>query len=94
MNPCSCIELSSALRAQLESLANAFFSLSSNFYNPATDSGTISTSQPLSEHSDNSFNDNLNTAFYLMILIMSIFMIGRIFSNFTRHRNSNSSKLN
>ena len=88
MDPCSCFDLSSSLRAQLDSLANALHSLRGNLNLPSTDSGVISNGNV---NNDNEFNDNINGAFYLMIFIMSVFIIGRIFNNYTRRRNMQSS---
>ena len=92
MEPCSCIDLSSSLRAQLSYLANALHSLRSNFNLPSTDSGMIShNSSNGNVNNDNEFNDNITGAFYLMIFIMSVFIMGRIFKNYTRQRNMQSS---
>lgn len=92
MDPCSCIDLSSTLRAQLDSLANALHSLRNNLNFPSTDSGMTSrNSNSGNVNDDNNFNDNITGAFYLMVFIMSVFIIGRMFSNFTRRRNMKSS---
>ena len=88
---CSCINLSN-IQSQISSLLNTYSSLRQNSNLPSTDSGYLPQSTQINQRTlDTSFDDNLSFAFYVIMAIVGLFVLGSMVNSRKRRA---TSKLN
>lgn len=89
---CSCINISNIIQSQISSLLNTYSSFRQNSNLPSTDSGYLPQSPSTNQNiPDTSFDENLSFAFYVMMAIVGLFVLGSMVNSRKRRA---TSKLN
>ena len=86
---CSCINISNIIQSQISSLLNTYSSFRQNSNLPSTDLGYLPQT-PSINHSipDTSFDDNLSFAFYVIMAIVGLFVLGSMVNSRKRRATS------